>query len=48
VSKSEEHIDSAKRAILKAKREIENRLASTGKKVNPAEEPSASATLRLR
>jgi hypothetical protein len=46
VSKSEEFIDSAKRAILKAKWEIENRFASTGKRVNPAEESSASATPR--
>jgi hypothetical protein len=45
VSKSEEYIDSAKRAILKAKREIENRLDSTGEKVNPAEELSTSTTL---
>jgi hypothetical protein len=43
---SEEDIDLAKRALLKAKREIESRLVSTEEKPNFAEEPSASTNFR--
>lgn len=42
----EDYIDLAKRALLNAKREVENRLVSTGEKPNFAEEPSASTTPR--
>jgi hypothetical protein len=42
VSKPEEYIDAVKRAIRKAKREIENRISSTRQKVNPAKSTYAS------
>jgi hypothetical protein len=48
VEKSEEYIDSAKRALLKAKREIEIRLVSTGVKPNFADEPSPGRPFGLR
>jgi hypothetical protein len=47
VEVAEEYIDSAEGTLLKAKREIENRLVSTGEKPNFAEEPSALTTPRF-
>jgi hypothetical protein len=46
VETCEEYIDSSKRALLKATREIECRLASSGEKLNLTEVPSASMTVR--
>lgn len=43
-SESEVYVETAKRAISRSKREIENRLAWTEMKANPAREPSASTT----
>jgi hypothetical protein len=48
VEVTEEYIDSDKLALLKAKREIENRLVSTGEKPNLRESPPPRRNFGLR